>query len=72
MSDKEKYGCFEPRQATFPRLLNAEEVAERLHISRSQAYTLFHTASVPVVRIGRKIFSPEDRLLAWLENQITD
>jgi excisionase family DNA binding protein len=43
------------------RLLKAMDVAERLSISRSAAFTLMRTGELPVVRFGRLVrVRPED------------
>jgi len=43
------------------RLLNSEEVAEILHISRSMAYLLMKRGDLPAVRIGSSVrVRPED------------
>jgi excisionase family DNA binding protein len=43
------------------RLLKANEVAEKLSISRSQAFTLMRSGDLPTVRFGRLVrVRPED------------
>jgi excisionase family DNA binding protein len=43
------------------QLLKANEVAERLNISRSQAFTLMRNGDLPTVRFGRLVrVRPED------------
>jgi excisionase family DNA binding protein len=42
-------------------LLNGEEVAKRLHISLSFAYTLMRRGDIPTVRLGNAVrVRPED------------
>ena len=49
------------------RLLNMEEVAERLNVSIHRAYELGRNGLLPVVHLGRQLRVEERRLLAWIE-----
>ena len=44
------------------KLLNANEVATKLNISRSKAYALLRDGSIEVVKFGRSIRVTEDAL----------
>ncbi len=52
-------------------LLRAKEVAERLNVSRSQAFALMRGDEIPTVRFGRCVrVRPED-LEAFIQRNIT-
>jgi excisionase family DNA binding protein len=48
-------------------LLNAEDVARYLRISRAKTYNMMQTGALPTVRFGRSIRVPKKALLAWVE-----
>lgn len=54
-----------------PLALSAEEVAQVLGISRANAYTLMHSKSFPTLTIGKRLVVPKDKLLVWMEDQMT-
>ena len=54
-----------------PLALSAEEVAQVLGISRANAYTLMHSKSFPTLAIGKRLVVPKDKLLVWMEEQMT-
>jgi excisionase family DNA binding protein len=49
------------------RLLNMQEVAERLGVSLQRAYEMGRSGLLPVVRLGRQMRVEEGRLIAWVE-----
>lgn len=49
------------------RLLNMQEVAERLGVSLQRAYEMGRSGLLPVVRLGRQMRVEEGRLVAWVE-----
>lgn len=53
-----------------PLALRAEDVAQVLGISRANAYTLMHSKGFPVLKVGKRMVVPKDKLLAWIEAQI--
>lgn len=53
-----------------PIMLNADQVAQALGISRAGAYQLMHTESFPSLRIGKRITVPKDKLLEWIEEKL--
>ena len=53
-----------------PLALCAEEVAQVLGISRAGAYTLMHSKGFPVLKVGKRLVVPKDKLLAWVEQQV--
>lgn len=52
---------------TLPAVLNANELAIALGISRAGAYQLLHTESFPTLRIGKRLLVPRDKLNAWID-----
>lgn len=54
-----------------PLALCAEDVAQVLGISRANAYTLMHSKGFPTIRIGKRMTVPKDKLIAWIDQQMT-
>lgn len=50
-----------------PAILNAEQLAATLGISRAGAYQLLHTESFPTLRIGKRMLVPRDKLIRWVD-----
>ena len=50
-----------------PAVLNANQLATALGISRAGAYQLLNTATFPTLRIGKRLLVPRDRLVEWIE-----
>jgi excisionase family DNA binding protein len=51
-------------------LLTAEQVAERLQISQSFAYTLMSRGEIPTVRMGRSVRVRPQDLEKYIESNI--
>lgn len=49
-----------------PLVLNAEQLAAALQISRAGAYNLMHAKGFPTIRIGKRMVVPKDAFLKWL------
>lgn len=49
-------------------VLNIEEIAGILNISKQSAYCLARRADFPVIRISRKIIVSKKAFFSWLEN----
>ena len=49
-----------------PVTLNADEMAEVLHISLARAYQLLHRADFPTLKIGRRLLVTKDALRDWM------
>lgn len=54
-----------------PLALSAEDVAQVLGISRANAYTLMHSKGFPTIKIGKRMTVPKDKLIAWIDKQMT-
>ena len=52
--------------AVLPSVLNVEEAAALLRISRCSAYEAVRRGEIPSVRMGRRVLIPTARLLALL------
>ena len=51
-----------------PAVLNANQLATALGISRAGAYQLLNTATFPTLRIGTRLLVPRDRRVEWIEH----
>ena len=54
-----------------PLALSAEDVAQALGISRANAYTLMHSKGFPTIKIGKRMTVPKDKLIEWIDKQMT-
>lgn len=54
-----------------PMFLNVATVAKLLGISQSSSYELMHEKDFPAIKIGSRIVVPRDKLVAWLEEKMT-
>ena len=54
-----------------PLALSADDVAIVLGISRAKAYELMHSKSFPTIKIGKRMTVPKDKLIEWIERQIS-
>lgn len=52
-----------------PVYLSVEQLAALLGISRAGAYTYVHSDGFPVLRLGKRMLVPRDKLIAWLDAQ---
>lgn len=50
-----------------PAVLNANQLAPALGISRAGAYQLLNTGTFPTFRIGKRLLVPKDKLIDWIE-----
>ena len=50
-----------------PAVLNANQLAAALGISRAGAYQLLNTSTFPTLRIGKRLLVPKDKLVEWIE-----
>ncbi|GAB2044828.1 hypothetical protein AGATL06_13250 [Agathobaculum sp. TL06] len=53
----------------YPDVLNAEQLAALLGISRAGAYQLMDRADFPTLHIGKRKLAPKDKVLAWIDRQ---
>lgn len=52
-----------------PYMLNAQQVATVLGISKNCAYTLMHSKGFPTIRIGRRMVVQKEKLIQWIDEQ---
>ena len=52
-----------------PLMLNADQVAAVLGISRANAYTLMHAKGFPTIQIGKRMLVQREKLFDWMENR---
>lgn len=50
-----------------PCTLNAGDIAAYLGISRANAYALLHSEGFPTLQIGKRMVSPRDKFLQWID-----
>ena len=55
-----------------PLLLHAKQVQHELGLSRSKVYEMMAAGELPVVRIGRSVRVPADKLRQWIEHQAAE
>jgi len=55
-----------PSFRELPLLLNAEQAAQLLAISRAHLYELMRSGEIPIVRLGRSTRIPADALRDWV------
>ena len=51
----------------YPAILNTNQLAEILGISRASAYQLLHMDSFPTLRIGKRMLVPKEKLMLWID-----
>ena len=51
-----------------PIVLNADQLALALGISRAHAYQLMHSKGFPTLRIGKRMLVPKVMFLEWLNS----
>ena len=54
-----------------PVTLKADEVAAVLGISRANAYTLMRSDGFPTIYIGKRVIVPRDKLIEWIDAQVS-
>ena len=52
-----------------PLMLNANQLAGVLGISRAGAYELMHSKGFPTLRIGKRMMVNKDHLARWIDRQ---
>lgn len=53
----------------YPSILNADQLADLLGISRAGAYQLLHQESFPTLKIGKRLLVPKDKLMNWIDHR---
>ena len=50
-----------------PLALGAEDVAQVLGVSRTQAYNLMRSEGFPTLKIGKRMSVPKNKLIEWID-----
>ena len=66
--ERQIYKSFEE----LPVILTVPQVPKVLSISRAGAYELAHSRNFPAMLIGSRIVVPKDRLIAWVDQKVTE
>ena len=66
--ERQIYKSFEE----LPVILTVPQVAKVLSISRAGAYELAHSRNFLAMLIGSRIVVPKDRLIAWVDQKVTE
>jgi hypothetical protein len=53
-----------------PKLITVKDLMVRNDIDIRETYHLFHTKSFPSIRIGKRLYVRENKLMEWEESQI--
>lgn len=53
----------------YPEMLNADQLAKMLGISRAGAYQLLNCESFPTLRIGKRKIAPKSKVLQWIDER---
>ena len=54
----------------YPIMLSADDLAAILGISRTSAYKLMQSKGFPALTLGKRVVTPRDRLIAWINTQL--
>lgn len=52
--------------------ITVKEMAELLGVGRPMAYALVNRSDFPVIRLGRKIVIPIEKLKQWMDDHINE
>ena len=52
-----------------PLVLNVQQLAGMLNISRANAYKLLHREDFPTLHIGKRMLVSRDKLVKWMDGQ---
>lgn len=55
-----------------PAVLNVDDVASFLKISKAMAYNLFKASNFPTLKIGTRLMTPKSSFLKWMEKNTTE
>ena len=54
-----------------PLALGADDVAQVLGISRANAYNLMRSKGFPTLKIGKRMTVPKQKLIEWIDAQMS-
>ena len=55
-----------------PLALGADDVAQVLGISRANAYNLMRSKGFPTLKIGKRMTVPKQKLMEWIDAQMSN
>ena len=64
---KSKYNSFDE----LPLMLTVEDVSHVLGVGLAHAYEVDHRKDFPTITLGSRIIVPKDRLMAWIDNKLS-
>ena len=59
----ERYSSYEE----LPLMLSAKEASAVLGISLAKTYELTKSRGFPVIKVGKRVLIPRDKLIAWID-----
>ena len=49
-----------------PLMLNAQQIAETLGLSRAGAYELLHSKGFPTLKVGKRLMVSKKNFISWI------
>ncbi len=49
-----------------PLMLNAQQIAETLGLSRAGAYELLHSKGFPTLKVGKRLMVSKENFINWI------
>ena len=49
-----------------PLMLNAQQIAETLGLSRAGAYELLHSKGFPTLKVGKRLMVSKEIFISWI------
>ena len=49
-----------------PLMLNAQQIAETLGLSRAGAYELLHSKGFPTLKVGKRLMVSKENFIGWI------
>ena len=49
-----------------PLMLNAQQIAEMLGLSRAGAYELLHSKGFPTLKVGKRLMVSKENFISWI------
>ena len=49
-----------------PLMLNAQQIAETLGLSRAGAYELLHSKGFPTLKVGKRLMVSKENFISWI------
>jgi excisionase family DNA binding protein len=62
----------DPLPGVVRQVLNVEDVANLLGVSRERVYESIRSGAIPAVRMGRRVLVPTQELRSWLAGRLSE